>query len=87
MPAGVCLKVKPVGKPDAGDSHILFDERGWETKSRQAGLRRRLERDAMGHREPKATAPVLDSTISVTSKQRQLDFVTQQDHLYRYEEE
>ena len=23
--------VKPVGKPDAGDPHVRFDERGWET--------------------------------------------------------
>jgi hypothetical protein len=31
MTHGVCLKVKPVGKPDAGDPHVRFDERGWET--------------------------------------------------------
>jgi hypothetical protein len=31
MQHGVCLKVKPVGKPDAGDPHVRFDERGWET--------------------------------------------------------
>ena len=30
---GVCLKVKPVGKPDAGDPHVRFDERGRETES------------------------------------------------------
>jgi hypothetical protein len=29
----VCLKVNPVGKPDAGDPHVRFDERGWETES------------------------------------------------------
>jgi hypothetical protein len=23
--------MKPVGKPDAGNRHIRFDERGWET--------------------------------------------------------
>jgi hypothetical protein len=23
--------VKPVGEPDAGDRHVRFDERGWET--------------------------------------------------------
>ena len=28
----VCFKVKPVGKPDAGDPHVRFDERGWETE-------------------------------------------------------
>jgi len=27
----VCLKVKPVGKPDAVAPHVRFDERGWET--------------------------------------------------------
>jgi hypothetical protein len=34
MPHDVCLKEKPVGKPDAGDPHVRFDERGWETESR-----------------------------------------------------
>ena len=43
----VCLAVKPVGKPDAGDRHVRFDERGWETgRCRMA----------------QATAPILDST-------------------------
>ena len=27
----VGLAVKPVGKPDAGNPHVRFDERGWET--------------------------------------------------------
>ena len=27
----VYLAVKPVGEPDAGDRHVQFDERGWET--------------------------------------------------------
>jgi hypothetical protein len=27
----VCLRVKPVGKPDAVAPHVRFDERGWET--------------------------------------------------------
>jgi hypothetical protein len=27
----VCLTVKPVGEPDAGNPHVRFDERGWET--------------------------------------------------------
>ena len=31
MPHGECLKVKPVGKPDAVAPHVRFDERGWET--------------------------------------------------------
>jgi len=26
-----CIAVKPVGKPDAGNRHVRFDERGWET--------------------------------------------------------
>jgi len=45
----VCLTVKPVGEPDAGDRHVRFDERGWET-----------ERCRMAQ----ATVPILDSTIS-----------------------
>ena len=28
---GVCLKLKPVGKPDAVAPHVRFDERGRET--------------------------------------------------------
>ena len=27
----VCLTVKPVGELDAGNPHVQFDERGWET--------------------------------------------------------
>ena len=38
--------VKPVGKPDAGNPHVRFDERGWET----------------GRRSASAPAPILDST-------------------------
>jgi hypothetical protein len=45
----VCLAVKPVGEPDAGNPHVRFDERGWET-----------ERCRMAQ----ATAPILDSTNS-----------------------
>jgi hypothetical protein len=45
----VYLAVKPVGKPDAGNRLVRFDERGWET-----------ERCRMAQ----ATAPILDSTIS-----------------------
>ena len=44
----VGLTVKPVGEPDAGERHVRFDERGWET-----------ERCRMAE----ATAPILDSTI------------------------
>src|SRR5215211_1330810 len=48
-PHVVCLAVKPVGEPDAGDRHVRFDERGWETgRCRMA----------------QATAPILDSTDS-----------------------
>jgi hypothetical protein len=43
----VCLTTKPVGEPDAGNPHVRFDERGWET-----------ERCRMAQ----ATAPILDST-------------------------
>src|SRR5262249_39584621 len=43
----VCLTVKPVGEPDAGDRHVRFDERGWETG--RCGM-------------AQATAPILDST-------------------------
>ena len=46
-PARRMLAMKPVGKPDAGNPHVRFDERGRET-----GLVQRL-----------ATAPFLDSTI------------------------
>jgi hypothetical protein len=45
----VYLAVKPVGKPDAGNRLVRFDERGWET-----------ERCRMAQ----ATAPILDSTGS-----------------------
>ena len=39
--------MKPVGEPYAGNPHVRFDERGWET-----------ERCRMAQ----ATAPILDST-------------------------
>jgi hypothetical protein len=38
--------MKPVGKPDAGNPHVRFDERGWEP----------------GRRFAPALAPILDST-------------------------
>jgi hypothetical protein len=60
----VCLEVNPVGKPDAVAPHVRFDERGWETESRQVGLRRCIERDANSHRKPKTTAPIFDFTGS-----------------------
>jgi hypothetical protein len=39
--------MKPVGKPDAGNPHVRFDERGWETGPRYAS----------------PPAPILDSTV------------------------
>ncbi len=51
-PAAVCLAVKPVGEPDAGNRHVRFDERGGET-----------ERCRMAS----ATAPLLDSTASTNN--------------------
>src|SRR6266852_9981819 len=51
----VCLTVKPVGEPDALIGHVRFDERGWET-----------ERCRMAQ----ATAPILDSTISLVRGER-----------------
>jgi hypothetical protein len=48
----VYLAVKPVGKPDAGNRLVRFDERGWET-----------ERCRMAQ----ATVPILDSTNSDVS--------------------
>src|SRR3954447_21714310 len=44
----VGLAVKPVGKPDAGNPHVRFDERGRETGCCHMA---------------QATAPVLDSTV------------------------
>jgi hypothetical protein len=41
--------MKPVGKPDAENPHVRFDERGWET----------------GRRMIAAPAPVLDSTTDL----------------------
>jgi len=41
--------VKPVGEPDAGDRHVRFDERGWETGR---------------CRTAQVTAPILDSTLA-----------------------
>ena len=39
--------MKPVGKPDAGNPHVRFAERGWET----------------GRRYASPPAPILDSTV------------------------
>ncbi len=64
-PSAVCLAVKPVGEPDAGNRQVRFDERGGETGPRQAGLRRRRESAGHHHRKPTATAPLLDSTLPI----------------------
>ena len=44
--------MKPVGKLDAGNRHVQFDEKGWKTEPRQAGLRRWTERSGI---KPPAT--------------------------------
>jgi hypothetical protein len=43
--------MKPVGRPDAPNGHVRFDERGWETGSRLTA----------------APAPILDSTALASS--------------------
>jgi hypothetical protein len=53
-------------EPDAGNPPVRFDEREPETEPSQTGLRRRRESFVSGHREAKATAPVLDSTPNFT---------------------
>ena len=56
------LGVRLFREPDAGNPPVRFDEREQETEPSQTGLRRRRESFVSGHREAKATAPVLDST-------------------------
>ena len=48
-PTIVGLVVKPIGKPNAGNRHVRFDERGWETERWPSA---------------QATAPILNSTRS-----------------------
>ena len=58
-----------VGKPDAGDPHVRFDERGEETRLR-CGMRHRRRAKAVGKQllpTPKAGAPLLDSTVLFNS--------------------
>jgi len=50
-------------EPDAGNLPVRFDEREQETELRQTGLRRVMRKHPNSHREAKATAPVLDSTL------------------------
>ena len=47
-PSVVCLGVKPVGEPDAGNPHVRFDERRRETAS-WGGLRHRRSAKAAGN--------------------------------------
>ena len=49
----VCLTVKPVGEPDAGNPHVRFDERRRETAS-WCGLRHRRSAKAAGPATPRA---------------------------------
>src|SRR5215471_1957038 len=55
-------------EPDAGNLPVRFDEREQETELSPTGLRRRRESFVNGHRETKATAPVLDSTRRYTHR-------------------
>jgi hypothetical protein len=48
----VCLGVKPVGEPDAGNPHVRFDERRRETAS-WCGLRHRRSAKAAGPATPR----------------------------------
>jgi len=50
-------------EPDPGNLPVRFDEREQETEPSQTGLRRRRESLVNSHRQTKATAPVLDSTL------------------------
>lgn len=43
--------------------HVRFVEGGWETESRQLGLRRRIEINANSRQKSKTTAPIFDSTF------------------------
>jgi len=68
-PCVVGLVVKPVGKPDAGDPHVRFDEREEETEPWR-GLRHRHLAKAAGQQlfpTPSATASLLDSTKATIS--------------------
>ncbi len=47
-PSVVCLAVKPVGEPDAGNPHVRFDERGGKTELRR-GLRHQQLAKAAGN--------------------------------------
>ena len=51
---------------DAGNLPVRFDERGEETGLCQTGLRWWGESPSNRHREATVTAPLLDSTLSIT---------------------
>src|SRR5713101_3773632 len=61
----VNLRVNSIGEPDAANLHVRFDERGAETEAMAwtatpaLGESRRIQLSPM----PKATAPLLDSTL------------------------
>ena len=58
--------MKPVGKPDAGNPHVRFDERRLETELWHE-LRHRHGRKPPANStasQPTATAPVVDSIIT-----------------------
>ena len=59
----MCLNVKPVGEPDAGNPHVRFDERGWETEP-CPGLRHRRYAKAAGNGDsPGLQSPRPSSTL------------------------
>jgi hypothetical protein len=69
----VSLEVKPVGERSAGNPRAAFDERGRETESRHAGLRRRRERAVRVHRKPTTTAPTAPVLASTTQSSRSVE--------------
>ena len=60
-------------EPDAGNLPVRFDEREQETELRPTGLRRVVRKHPNSHREAKATAPVLDSTLDYALRERSSD--------------
>ncbi len=74
---GVCL----FREPDAGNLPVRFDEREQEIEPSQTGLRRALRKHPNSHREAKATAPVLDSTLHLTAFE-ELSVDDREQHLY-----
>jgi hypothetical protein len=60
-----------IREPDAGNPHVRFDEREWETElsvaiGAPANGESRRQRPTL---RPTATAPVLDSTETIARKQ------------------